>query len=1412
MPFGLVTVVTLLFIYLSTLAQIFTLNNENVNRLGTPSLSFSTQNVRSLNISTKNDITTQKIISICSLKSDIILLSDVRLNSIKQKAAVNDIEKKFFMKGYNFLHNSTVPSRGVGMLIRSKIMEKNFRILNCFKSTDCNMFIIKLEINSTVYTLASIYGPNHDTELEFFDTLRGKLLEFGGPFLIGGDWNATMDPSLALENNLDILNMRALPSLRRSNKIIEMCGELSLIDPFRSANPFKREYTYIPSNLNENNRSRLDFFLASPILINNNTKTIIPHCLNSTYFDHKSVTLLIDGKKLINRNIIKDCILNNVDLPAHVRVAVTECYLLHWAPGINVDGTVTSREAINEYIGTVGRICETLDRVKNIERRMAVEGNNNLDEMVVAGLRAEVQLLSEELPTTQYLENLSLGCEPEIFFETLINCIKNNVLSHQATVFRTRNLRKKLLAKEIAFLKQNFLQNKVLILEKERQLPNLVESELRDELLHYKKFENLNDEKITPHFMSIVKTKNAGDSLENIKHHDGSEFISKDELKKHIGEYYKDIYKQPCNKSSRTTIEDVNNFLGPVANHPTVLNAKLSELEKIELESEITEQELTQSINNANLSSAPGADGVSNRFIKHFWVYFKVPLLKLCKKCFDTGTLPMFLRTANIKLIPKKGDISKIKNWRPISLLNCFYKVISRVITARLRKFIDKMTPICQKGYSSTRYCQEVLIEVIEGIEKCNNIGKKGGLLSLDIKKAFDSLSHSYLKSVYQFYNFGPKLQKWLVLLCTNRKACIIIDTISTTEHFDLERGNAQGDTISPFLFNIGYQILLFKLELSLQIKGILSDFAKRNNDFLIQQGLPHQVSNDDPKAFALADDCSLLVELSTSNLQCIIKILRDFEEISGLSCNVEKTSLMPFGNDDAVANDILGLGFEITTELVLLGTKIKNTSPCFAGNETVILEKIRKQSNFWKRFNLSLPGRINVAKSFLYSQINYLGCFLPFDGGTIREIENILEEFVGGNLRIAKHRFYQKRSEGGLELINLRLFLGSQCLAWLKRAFFLDAGWKRDIFYYTYGCIFNIRQKQFNSELNPILHNIAGHAEKFIYNFSTMQENYKKCHIFDNPCINFDVNSPHFLKRSFFTNDEWRLHWKGILNLRMDMILNDDGTVKQKNEFEDLTGILISDLKYNKLRGLARSSTLKYAKIKTIEKKTDTVQDFLMRIKKGSKRIRKVFEEKIPEVIPPNILKFAELTNTFINVDESRSLNSSWGPSYLQNSTRTFIFKLHNNTLGTNTRVSNFVRGHPRTCTFCDLRENPEENDETILHLFFECVHVEQVLVDYFTIFLNSDTPRFLSRNEFFVGFNGADTKKNRVLNLVCFLVKYYIWECRSRFSIPNLERLRNYVAGELIRIGRQSRYMRALFLESELFLGGLNMHDFRF
>jgi hypothetical protein len=148
-------------------------------------------------------------------------------------------------------------------------------------------------------------------------------------------------------------------------------------------------------------------------------------------------------------------------------------------------------------------------------------------------------------------------------------------------------------------------------------------------------------------------------------------------------------------------------------------------------------------------------------------------------------------RCAKIRLIPKKGDTSLLKNWRPISLLNCFYKIISRVISIRLRKVMDKITHVGQKGFSSKKYCQEVLIQIVDSINHINVRRKRGALLSLDIRKAFDSTSHSYLQEAYKFFNFGPNFIRWLNLIGTNRKACIILGDGTYSDFFDLERGNA---------------------------------------------------------------------------------------------------------------------------------------------------------------------------------------------------------------------------------------------------------------------------------------------------------------------------------------------------------------------------------------------------------------------------------------------------------------------------------------------------------------------------------------------------------------------------------------------------------------------------------------------
>jgi len=1021
--------------------------------------------------------------------------------------------------------------------------------------------------------------------------------------------------------------------------------------------------------------------------------------------------------------------------------------------------------------------------------------------LLISAKRAEINLIFEDMPRLDYFENLNLNYEPEFFFQTLVSCIKNNVLSHQATIFKLRSEKKNRLAAVIMDLKNFFSQNTANILRKERQLSDLVESELRDELLHFKKFETLNSERITPYFMNLVKTTSGVGSISEIKKDDGTDFNDENELNQHIFDYYKDIYSQPNTQSKTTTLEDINDFLGPVKDHPIVQNAKLDNNERDELDSEITMQELTKSIGDANLSSAPGADGISNRFIKRFWDYFKKPLLNLCNSCYSNGELPMIFRTANIKLIPKKGELSKIKNWRPISLLNCFYKIISRVITARLRKYMDKMTPICQKGYSSTRYCQEVLISVVEGIEKCKVNKKKGVVISLDIKKAFDSLSHSFLQGVYDFFNLGPRIKKWITLLSTNRKACVILDAGKTTEFFDLERGNAQGDTISPFLFNLGYQILLFKLELSLQIAGTLSEVAEEANA-VVEAGTGRAtVVSRDPKVSAMADDCTLLVKLTAENLQTIVNELSYFERISGLGCNLDKTVMLPVGVTGQIEQNIKDIGLQIVEEITLLGANIKNTGTSYEENGKNILNKIRRQVNFWNRFSLSLPGRINIAKTFMYSQVSYLGCFLPMGEKCLGDISTEIERFVKGKLQIGRQRIYDPVEMGGLGLFKVNDFLASQSCAWVRRAVKLDELWKKELYLGSYGTIFNIRKKNYDKSKNPILHYIASSFEKFIFSFTSKNENFRNAYIYENPSLPFDLNNRNFLKKEFFSAEEFELHKKRIHALKVEDLLNLNNTTKTKEEFELSTRINISDIKFNKLRILASNAVRLYKKIASHELKSDTVENFCMRSRRGSKRYRKILESSNTISISNNISKLSGILDQVINLEKSVRLNTVWTQNFLNNDTRTFLFKFHQNLLGLNTRVAHFVRNHPRTCTFCSLNQDPDDNPETLSHLFFDCEHVERILVPFFTWIFNSNNVRYISRQEYFQGFSTDCSNKNKVLDLVLIIFKKYIWDCKLRFTLPNLAGLKNHFISVYTNICSISRKVRDFTDKSAIF-----------
>jgi len=459
----------------------FPLEENNIVNIHSLDLNFSTQNVRSLNISSKNIITEQKILAIVRGGHDIIFLSDLRLNSRIQHVACKELIKSFYLHGYKFIHNSTVSSRGVGILINRKVLD-NIIIHSVNRDLNCNYMLLDIEFKGERYTIGSIYGVNSNEGISMYTDLERDLRAFKNTkIILGGDWNATwcLDE---VERNIDVLNMANVPSSRRSRAIRNMCENLGVTDPYRIFYPETREYTFTPSGLNQLNCSRLDFFLVSKNLCDKIVNVVIPHSLSSTTFDHKNVNLIFSKKKGNFKFFVKDTYLDNDEFKCTVHLAVVECYIQHAT--INNEFSDRIKDDILTRIGTITVNLRELNLLKLNE---AENGANPRLTLEIEGKLGEIKANLDELPNLEYLDNLSLDPDPAIFMETLILCIKNNALLEQQRLSKLGNTKQNSLITEIKnFKRENYGNvNAAIIQRKERELSVLIELGLKKELENF---------------------------------------------------------------------------------------------------------------------------------------------------------------------------------------------------------------------------------------------------------------------------------------------------------------------------------------------------------------------------------------------------------------------------------------------------------------------------------------------------------------------------------------------------------------------------------------------------------------------------------------------------------------------------------------------------------------------------------------------------------------------------------------------------------------------------------------------------------------------------------------------------------------------------------------------------------------
>jgi hypothetical protein len=243
-----------------------------------------------------------------------------------------------------------------------------------------------------------------------------------------------------------------------------------------------------------------------------------------------------------------------------------------------------------------------------------------------------------------------------------------------------------------------------------------------------------------------------------------------------------------------------------------------------------------------------------------------------------------------------------------------------------------------------------------------------------------------------------------------------------------------------------------------------------------------------------------------------------------------------------------------------------------------------------------------------------------------------------------------------------------------------------------------------------------------------------------------------------------------------LDVEIN--GTIIEKAQLEHRLGTQLTRDLYLKIIGIARAAKTRYCRDTALG--GVSLQTFFETWKKGSKKIRKVLTGSPVDKLTHNMIKFAETTENIISVDCAMKLNNLWTLRYYSNNLRVFLFKLHNNTLAVNTRLSHFVRGNSRSCTFCELTRNPDPEEETVFHFFYDCRTTERLRESFFR-WLTVDNNFNLGRHEFFCCCWGRNRNETHVMQAVIKLFMQYLWESKLRRSVPELLGLKKFIFDEI-------------------------------
>ena len=225
---------------------------------------------------------------------------------------------------------------------------------------------------------------------------------------------------------------------------------------------------------------------------------------------------------------------------------------------------------------------------------------------------------------------------------------------------------------------------------------------------------------------------------------------------------------------------------------------------------------------------SPGCDGLPVEFYITFFERIKWLLLDTINSAYRTGCLHDSATRGVISLILKKNkDTRYIKNMRPISLLNCDYKILEKILANRLKPALSNLIYQDQKGYMQNRRISCNIRCILDLIQYCESEDLPGVVISIDFKKCFDIIDIEALIQSMKYFNIGKSYQRWIKLTYNQSKSCIVNNGYFSP-YMNITRSVRQGGPNSAYLFLLLAEVLALEIRSQKAIRGFLVDQIMR--------------------------------------------------------------------------------------------------------------------------------------------------------------------------------------------------------------------------------------------------------------------------------------------------------------------------------------------------------------------------------------------------------------------------------------------------------------------------------------------------------------------------------------------------------------------------------------------------------